>query len=67
VLENNNYYLDGTPFRKDDKEGEKKTERNESHTIKKCPNCQTKIRLRKGKVGIVLCPNCQRRIYTSTA
>ena len=29
VLENNNYYLDGTPFRKDDKDGEKKTERNE--------------------------------------
>ena len=66
VLENNNYYSDGTPFRKDDKVVEIKTERNESHTIKNCPNCQTKMRLRKGKVGTVLCPNCQRRIYTST-
>ena len=52
--------------KKDDKDVKKETERNESHTVKNCPNCQTKIRLQKGKVGTVLCPNCQRRIYTST-
>jgi len=66
VLENNNYNLDGSPFKKDDYDIEVETESNETHTIKNCPNCQTKIRLQKGKVGTVKCPNCQRRIYTST-
>ena len=79
VLKKNNYNLDGSPYNKDDyydldgsphnKDDyayEAETESNKSHTIKKCPNCQTKIRLKNGKVGIVKCPNCQRRIYTST-
>ena len=79
VLKNNNYNLDGSPYnkddyynldgspyKKDDYDIEVETESNETHTIKNCPNCQTKIRLEKGKVGTVKCPNCQRRIYTST-
>ena len=39
---------------------------NETHVIKNCPNCQTKIRLPKGKVGTITCPSCQRKVYTST-
>ena len=79
VLENNNYNLDGStynkddsynldgsPHKKDDFDIKVETESNKTHTIKNCPNCQTKIRLVKGKVGTVKCPNCQRRIYTST-
>ena len=66
VLENNNYNVDGSPYKKDDYDIKVETESNETHTIKNCPNCQTKIRLQKGKVGTVKCPNCQRRIYTST-
>ncbi len=66
VLENNNYNLDGSSFNKDDYDIKVETENNETHTIRNCPNCQTKIRLPKGKVGTVKCPNCQRKIYTST-
>ena len=50
VLENNNYYLDGSTFKKDDYDIEVKTESNETHTIKNCPNCQTKIRLDRKSV-----------------
>ena len=66
VLENNNYYLDGSPFKKDDYDIEIEPENNETHVIKNCPNCQTKIRLQKGKVGTITCPSCQRKVYTST-
>ena len=45
VLKNNNYNLDGSPYKIDT---EVETESNKTHTIKNCPNCQTKIRLVKG-------------------
>ena len=66
VLENNNYYLDGSPFKKDDYNIEIEPENNDTHVIKNCPNCHTKIRLQKGKVGTITCPSCQRKVYTST-
>ena len=66
VLKNNDYNLDGSPFKKDDYDIEIEPENNEMHTIKKCPNCQQKIRLQKGNVGVITCPSCRRRIYTST-
>ena len=66
VLESNNYYLDGSPFKKDDYDIKTEPENNETHVIKNCPSCQTKIRLQKGKVGTITCPSCQRKVYTST-
>ena len=50
----------------DDYDIEIEPENNETHVIKNCPNCQTKIRLQKGKVGTITCPSCQRKVYTST-
>ena len=66
TLENNNYNLDGTPFKKDDYDIEIQVDDDETHVIKNCPNCKTKIRLPKGKAGTITCPSCERKIYTST-
>ena len=66
VLKNNDYNLDGSPFKKGDNGIGIEPENNETHTIKNCPNCQKKLRLKKGSVGIISCPSCQRKIYTST-
>ena len=38
TLENNNYNLDGTPFKKDDYDTEIKVDDDETHAIKNCPN-----------------------------
>ena len=53
-------------FKKDENNIDRKRETTNSHVIIKCPNCITKIRLQKGKVGIITCPSCQRKVYTST-
>ena len=66
TLENNNYNLDGTLFKKNDYDIEIKVDDDETHDIKNCPNCKTKIRLPKGKAGTITCPSCERKIYTST-
>ena len=66
ILDNNNYNLDGTPFKKDDYDIEIQVDDDETHVIKNCPNCKTKIRLPKGKAGTITCPSCERKIYTST-
>ena len=66
TLENNNYYLDGTPYKKDVYDIEVEAESNETHVIKNCPNCKTKIRLQKGKADTIKCPICERKIYIST-
>ncbi|MFC1491939.1 zinc-ribbon domain-containing protein [Nitrospinota bacterium] len=66
VLKNNDYNLDGSPFKKDDYDIEIEPQNNETYTIKNCPNCQQKIGMQKGNVGVITCPSCQRKIYTST-
>jgi hypothetical protein len=58
--------LNGSFFEKDNYTAQIKPERNNTHVVKDCPNCKTKIRLPIGKVGTVKCPSCQKKIYTST-
>ena len=58
--------LNGSLFEKDNYTAQIKPESNNTHAVKDCPNCKTKIRLPIGKVGTVKCPSCQRKIYTST-
>ena len=64
VLENNNYYSDGTSVigaTKSTNELE-----SETHTIRECPDCGTKLRLPKGKSGTVKCILCGEKFETST-
>ena len=65
VLESNNYYLDGTPFIKNEYK-QHESNSNNLTVIKICPNCKTNLRLPKGKAGTVKCTNCQQKIYTAT-
>jgi len=65
VLEDNNYYLDGTPFIKGE-HNQQGSNSNNLTIIKTCPNCKTNLRLPRGKTGTVKCTNCQQKIYTST-
>jgi len=64
VLEDNNYYSDGTSVI-----GAMKSTNDlesDTHTIRKCPDCETKMRLPKGKSGTVKCSHCGKKFEAST-
>ena len=62
VLDNNNYYLDGSPFSETKPSNLAKPDR----VIKECPSCGTRLRLPGKKSGRVKCNNCGEAFETST-
>ena len=72
VLKNNRYYLNGTlieeikPAIEIYDEFKNEEEKLREKMIRRCPKCNTQIRLKERKSGAVTCPECEARFYTST-